>query len=118
LNAVEAAVPAGKLARAIPDDHGTHEHPEVLRWPERHPRRTFHLTPTPAPWLNAVGGFLVELTRRRPERGLSRSPVELEAAIKRVLAGTNRGPKPFVQTAKPEHIPEKVHQNRALGAIH
>src|SRR3712207_8374637 len=54
LNAVEAAVPAGKLVHAILDNYGTHKHPKVLAWLERHPRWTFHFTPTSCSWLNAV----------------------------------------------------------------
>ena len=47
------------------------------------------------------------------------SPVELQAAINRFLAETNGDPKPFVWTAKPEHILEKVRRgNQALDAVH
>ncbi len=54
LNAVEAAVPAGRLIHAIMDNYGTHKHPKVLAWLARHPRWTFHFTPTSGSWLNAV----------------------------------------------------------------
>src|SRR5690242_13892928 len=40
LNAVEAAVPAGELIHCILDNYGTHKHPKVLAWLERHPRWT------------------------------------------------------------------------------
>ncbi len=69
LNAVEAAVPAGKLIHAILDNYGTHKHPKVLAWLERHPRWTFHFTPTSCSWLNAVEGFFAVLTKRRLRRG-------------------------------------------------
>ncbi len=119
LNAVEAAVPAGKLVHAILDNYGTHKHPKVLAWLARHPRWTFHFTPTSASWLNAVEGFFAKLTRRRLKRGVFGSLVELQAAIKRFLAETNSDPRPFVWTAKPEHILEKVRRgNQALDAIH
>jgi len=119
LNAVEAAVPAGKLIHCILDNYGTHKHPKVLAWLERHPRWTFHFTPTSASWLNAVEGFFAKLTKRRLRRGVFGSLVELQAAIKRFLAETNRDPKPFVWTAKPEHILEKVRRgNQALDAVH
>ena len=62
LNAVEAAVPAGKLVHAILDNYGTHKHPKVMAWLARHPRWTFHFTPTSASWLNAVEGFFAKLT--------------------------------------------------------
>jgi transposase len=119
LNAVEAAVPAGKLIHAILDDYGTHKHPKVLRWLARHPRWTFHFTPTSASWLDAVEGLFAELTKRRLKRGVFGSLVALQAAIKRFLAETNADPRPFVWTAKPEHILEKVRRgNQALDQIH
>ena len=47
------------------------------------------------------------------------SLVELQAAINRFLAETNADPKPFVWTADPDHIIEKVRRgNQALGAVH
>src|SRR3954467_15951722 len=119
LNAVEAAVPAGKLIHAVLDNYGTHKHPKVMAWLERHPRWTFHFTPTAASWLNAVEGLFAKLTRRRLRRGTFGSLVELQAAIKRFLAATNADPRPFVWTARPEHILEKVRRgNQALDAIH
>jgi transposase len=119
LNAVEATVPAGRLVHAIPDNYGTHEHPKVMAWLARHPRWTFHFTPTSASWLNAVEGFFAKLTKRRLRRGVFGSLVELQAAINRFLAETNGDPRPFVWTAKPEHILEKVRRgNQALDAIH
>ena len=44
LNAVEAAVPAGKLVHVILDNYATHKHPKVMAWLDRHPRWTFHYT--------------------------------------------------------------------------
>src|SRR5215211_624452 len=119
LNAVEAAVPAGRLIHAIMDNYGTHKHPRVLAWLARHPRWTFHFTPISASWLNAVEGFFAKLTKRRLRRGVFGSLVELQAAIKRFLAETNADPRPFVWTASPEHILEKVRRgNQVLDAVH
>src|SRR5919202_1699589 len=77
---------------------------KVLAWLARHPRWTFHFTPTSASWLNAVEGFFAKLTKRRLRRGVFGSLVELQAAIKRFLAETNGDPKPFVWTADPDRI--------------
>ena len=119
LNAVEAAVPAGKLVHAVLDNYGTHKHPKVRAWLARHPRWTFHFTPTSASWLNAVEGLFARLTRRRLKRGVFGSLVELQAAINRFLAETNGNPKPFVWTADPDHIIEKVRRgHQALDQIH
>ncbi len=72
LNDVERAVPAGKLIEAVVDNYATHTHPKKA-WLERHPRWTFHFTPTSGSWLNAVENFFSVLTRKRIRRG-SRSP--------------------------------------------
>jgi len=108
LNAVEAAVPAGKLVHCILDNYGTHKHPKVLVWLARHPRWTFHFTPTSCSWLNAVETFFAKLTRRRLRRGSFPSLVALQEAINRFVAEHNRDPRPFVWTADPDRIVEKV----------
>src|SRR5919205_1046731 len=108
LNAVEAAVPAGKLVHCILDDYATHKHPKVMRWLERHPRWTFHFTPTSCSWLNAVETFFAKLTKRRLRRGSFPSLVALQEAINRFVAEHNRDPRPFVWTADPDAIVEKV----------
>jgi hypothetical protein len=46
LNAVEAAVPAGKVIHAILDNYAVHKHLKVRVWLARHPRWVFHFTPT------------------------------------------------------------------------
>ena len=63
LNAVERAVPAGKVIHAIADNYAAHKHPNVMTWLADHPRWTFHFTPTSASWLNAVEGFFSTITR-------------------------------------------------------
>ncbi len=50
LNDVERTVPAGKLIEAVVDNYATHKHPKVKAWLERHPRWTFHFTPTSGSW--------------------------------------------------------------------
>jgi hypothetical protein len=42
LNAVERAVPAGKVIHAIVDNYAAHKWPNVLKWLADHPRWTFH----------------------------------------------------------------------------
>jgi transposase len=96
LNAIEAEIPAGKIVHVILDNYGSHKHPKVRAWLDRHPRFVFHYTPTSASWLNAVEGFFAKLTKRRLKRGVFRSLVDLQAAINRFLAEANDNPKPFV----------------------
>ena len=118
LNRIERDVPAGKLIHVILDNYATHKHPKVRAWLERHERWTFHYTPTSASWLNAVEGFFAKLTRRRLQRGVFHSLVDLQAAINRYLAEHNQAPKPFVWTAEPEAILAKVKRgHQTLDAL-
>jgi transposase/transposase-like protein len=115
LNTVEAAVPAGKLIHVVLDNYATHKHPKVLAWLERHPRWTFHFTPTSASWLNAVETFFSALTRRRLRRGVFGSIVELQAAINRYIAEHNHDPKPFTWTKTADQISTKLkHLNASV----
>ena len=119
LNAVEREVPSGKAIHAILDNYATHKHPKVRAWLARHPRWTFHFTPTSCSWLNAVETFFSRLTRRRLQRGIFRSVVDLQAAINRFVAEANRAPKPFVWTADPERVLAAVKRGKqALESVH
>ena len=119
LNAIEAAVPAGKVVHVILDNYAAHKQPKVLAWLARHPRFTFHFTPTSCSWLNAVETFFATLTKRRLKRGVFRSVVDLQAAINRYLDEANHDPKPFTWTAHPDKIIAAVNRGRqALESIH
>jgi transposase len=48
LNAVEREVDKGKAIHVILDNYAVHKHPKVKAWLARHPRWTFHFTPTSA----------------------------------------------------------------------
>ena len=108
---VERSVPAGKVIHAILDNYAAHKHPQVLAWLAEHPRWTFHFTPTSCSWLNAVEGFFSKLTRQSLKRGVFRSVDDLESAITRYIAATNRNPKPLVWTATAKIIQAKLTLN-------
>jgi transposase len=108
LNAVERAVPAGKVIHAIADNYATHKHPKVMKWLADHPRWTFHFTPTSASWLNAVEGFFSTITRRKIRRGVFKSVVDLQDAIERYIKAHNKTAKPFVWTISAAAIFEKL----------
>jgi transposase len=119
LNAKEAEIQAGKIIHVVLDNYGSHKHPKVRAWLERHPRFTFHYTPKSASWLNAVEGFFAKLSKRRLKRGVFRSLVDLQAAIKRFIAETNDNPRPFVWTADPDTIIAAVRRGyQVLDSIH
>jgi transposase len=104
---------------AVVDNYATHKHPKVQKWLARHPRWTFHFTPTSASWLNAVEGFFAKLTRRRLKRGVFRSVADLQAAINRFVEETNSDPKPFVWTADAKRVLAAVKRGKEkLESIH
>src|SRR5271163_3277026 len=119
LNDIEAQVPKRKEIHAIVDNYATHKHPKVRQWLVRHPRWTFHFTPTSASWLNAVEGFFAKLTKRRLKRGIFLSVVDLQAAINRFVVEHNAKPKPFTWTADPDKIIQAVRRgHQVLDSIH
>ncbi len=79
-----------------------------MAWLARHPRWTFHFTPTSASWLNAVENFFSKMTRQRIRRGIFRSVVDLQAAMNAYLAQHNANPKPFVWTKSAQAILAKL----------
>ncbi len=119
LNTIEADVPAGKVVHVILDNYATHKHPKVMRWLDRHPRFTFHFTPTSCSWINAVEGFFATLTKRRLKRGVFRSITDLQAAINSFLDEHNEEPKPFVWRADPVRVLAAIERGKqALESIH
>ena len=119
LNKVEASVPAGKIIHAILDNYAAHKHPKVNAWLARHPRWTFHFTPTTCSWLNAIEVFFAKRSQRRLKRGVFGSVTELQEAINRFLAETNKKPVPFCWTADPNKIIAAVRRGyQVLDSVH
>ncbi len=117
LNQITRKTPPDLDLHLIVDNYATHKHPKVRAWLARHPRFHFHFTPTSASWLNAVEGFFAKLTSKRLKRGVFSGIVDLQAAINRFLAEANECPKPFVWTADPDGIIEKVRRGRGTLAV-
>jgi transposase len=105
LNRLEREIPADKDVHVILDNYAAHKKDKVEAWLARHPRWTFHFTPTSSSWLNAVEGFFAKLTRRRLKHGVFHSVCDLQAAINRFVAEHNADhPKPFTWRADPDAI--------------
>ena len=103
----------------ILDNYGTHGHPNVKAWLEKHPRFKLHFTPTSSSWLNLVERWFGEITRKRIRRGVFRSVPELVAAIEEYIRCNNENPKPFVWTKRAQDIIRKVaHCKAVLETIH
>ena len=96
LDAIDDAVPAGLAVHVVLDNSSTHKTPEIHKWLLRHPRFTFHFTPTSSSWLNLVERWFAELTRKLLQRSAHRSVAALTADLDHWIETWNDDPKPFV----------------------
>ena len=96
LNLIDKTVPDGLDVHVVLDNSSTHKAPTIQRWLVRHPRFTFHFTPTYSSWLNLVERWFAELTTKWIKRGSHRSVRELVASIRTWITNWNDDPKPFV----------------------
>lgn len=92
----------------ILDNYATHNTEAVRKWLARNPRFHLHFTPTGASWLNQIERFFGLITEQRIRRGSFQSVKELEQAIIDYIEAHNANPKPFIWTAAPEKIFEKI----------
>jgi transposase len=94
------------------DNYGTHQHPTIRAWLQRHPRFIPHFVPTSSSWLNLIERWFAELTTKRVRRDSFHSVEDLQKAIAEFLAVWNEHPKPFVWTATLESIKQKLSRCR------
>jgi transposase len=119
LRLIDRETPQGLAIHMILDNYGTHKHPKVKAWIEKHTRFHLHFTPTSSSWLNLVERWFGEITRKRIRRGTFKSVAELVAAIEDYIRLNNEDPKPFIWTKKAADILEKVaHCKAASGTVH
>jgi len=96
LDLIDDSVPADLDVHVVIDNASTHKTPAVKTWLLRHPRYTFHFTPTSSSWLNLVERWFAELTNRKLRRSAHRSIKELIADLEAWIATWNHDPRPFV----------------------
>jgi transposase len=108
LKRLDSEFPAEKKLHIVMDNYGTHKHPHVVNWLQRHPRFVPHFVPTSSSWLNLIERWFGELTGKRIRRGVFVSVPDLIAAIEKYLEVWNANPKPFVWTATVKSIVEKL----------
>ena len=112
LRRLEQEFPGTIPLHLVMDNYGTHKHPRVQAWLQRHPRFVPHFVPTSSSWLNLIERWFGELTSKRIRRGSFGSVEDLEKAIQEFLAAWNEKPKPFIWTATVESIVEKLSRCR------
>ena len=102
LNAIEAEIPAGKIIHVILDNYGSHKHPKVRAWLDRHPRFVFHYTPTSASWLNAVSN-----AARSTRSSISRRPSSASSPRPMTIPGPSSGPPTPIRSSPPSDVGTK-----------
>ena len=112
LRTIDREVPQGLQIHMICDNYGTHKHPNVKKWLDKHPRFRLHFTPTSSSWLNLVERWFRDLTDKAIRRGVFHSVNDLITAIEDYLKANNDNPKPFIWTATTEQILAKVARGR------
>ena len=108
LKRLDGEFPVEMKLHLVMDNYGTHKHPRVQSWLQRHPRFIPHFVPTSSSWLNLIERWFGELTGKRIRRGVFVSLADLVAAIEEFLVAWNKNPKPFIWTATVDSIMEKL----------
>ena len=119
LKRIDAETSQELALHLIVDNYGTHKHPRVLAWIQRHPRFHLHFTPTSSSWLNLVERWFREITDKRIRRGTFRNVRALITAIQQYLDNHNQNPHGFVWSAPLQRILAKIAKCReAPDALH
>jgi transposase len=119
LKTIDFETPPELDLHLIVDNYGTHKHPRVQSWMQRHPRFHLHFIPTSSSWLNLVERWFREITDKRLRRGSFQNVPELIAAIDEYLNNHNQNPRVFVWSAPVDRILSKIAKcKEALDALH
>jgi transposase len=109
LRCIDRKFPGKTVLHLVMDNYGTHSHPDVTTWLDKHPRFVIHYyVPTSCSWLNLIERWFAELTNKRIRRDSFLSVDDLIAAIEDFLAAWNQNPNPFVWTATADSIVAKL----------
>jgi transposase len=92
LTKIDQNVPEGLDIHVVCDNYGTHKHPNVKTWLDKHPRFHMHFTPTYSSWINLL------------QRSDHRSVQTLEKELREWVKAWNENSKPFICTKTAEEI--------------
>jgi len=106
LNLIDREVPDGLDVHVVLDNVSTHKAAAIQRCLVRHPRFSFHftptyaswmnlVTPTYASWMNLVERWFSELTTKWIRRGTHTSVTDLKDSIQQWTDNWNHNPRPF-----------------------
>ena len=103
MNQVAKAYPRKRLC-VVMDNLNTHKGKAAQAWLDKHPRITFHYTPTHASWVNLAECFFSILSKQALEQAVHQSGRELEKALEAFVKEYNEHAGPFVWTRGPDKL--------------
>lgn len=102
------AAHGGREIHVVLDNLSTHSGSDVDVWATRHPKVTFHFTPTGSSWLNQVETWFGIITKQAIRRGTFGSVRQLIKTINAYIVNWNQDAKPFTWTVTANEIIAKV----------
>lgn len=115
LRQIERETPRKMDIHIVLDNYGSHKHPKVMAWLEKHPRFHLHFTPTSASWMNLVERFFRDVHMEVVKDGSFSHLKELNDALQSYMNTRNASPTRYVWKADGHKILEKI--NRAKQVL-
>jgi transposase len=103
MDEVAARHPRQRLC-VVMDNLNTHGNEAARQWLARHPRISFHYTPTHASWVNLIECFFSILTRQGLQQAVHFSARELTRFLKNYFRAYNETCGPFTWTKGPKKL--------------
>jgi transposase len=103
MNQVVKAYPRKRL-HVVMDNLNTHKGKAAQEWLGKHPRVSFHFTPTHASWVNLAECFFSIVTKQGLQQAVHKSARALEKTLENFIEEYNRNAGPFVWTKGPEKL--------------
>jgi len=100
----------------ILDNLNTHNGRAAEEWLEKHPKVTFHFTPTHASWVNLIECFFSILTRNGLRHSVHRSVKDLEKFLYTFIEKYNKQCGPFTWTKGPEKLKKIIQLTKKFQA--
>jgi len=105
---------SGKRLCVIMDNLNTHNNQAAKEWLLRHPRITFHYTPTHASWVNLIESFFGILTKQGLQQAVHTSGRQLARFLKLFISKYNERCGPFVWTKGPRKLRKIIELTKAF----
>jgi transposase len=103
MDQVAKAYPRKRIC-VVMDNLNTHKGKAAQEWLERHPKVSFHYTPTHASWVNLAECFFSIVTKQGLQQAVHKSGRELEVFLKAFIEEYNKHAGPFIWTKGPEKL--------------